>query len=237
MRARDGGPIEQAEARPKPLGGNARATFGNLALKLVLDDSAEAYACPIRFQGQWQDEETGLYYNRHRHYDPLAGQYLSPDPIGLPGGDRPQSYVENPILWIDALGLRQGRRSDGTFLSPYDDPSLPAPGKAFENTTAAGFRAKGDTVYQNITIRDGDGKVLSYGDAIVVRDGKPRFITEQKSGRRGLNPGQRAVQAAVRNGDPLIFDGPNAAGMPDIGDKIIMPKDAYKVIGPGDQLP
>ncbi|WP_425348157.1 RHS repeat-associated core domain-containing protein, partial [Vreelandella olivaria] len=25
---------------------------------------------PIRFQGQWHDEESGLYYNRHRYYDP-----------------------------------------------------------------------------------------------------------------------------------------------------------------------
>ncbi|PZA14266.1 hypothetical protein DNK49_22800, partial [Azoarcus communis] len=25
---------------------------------------------PIRFQGQWIDEESGLYYNRYRYYDP-----------------------------------------------------------------------------------------------------------------------------------------------------------------------
>ncbi|RDB43279.1 hypothetical protein DU490_08985 [Halomonas sp. DQ26W] len=28
---------------------------------------------PIRFQGQWHDEESGLYYNRHRCYDPQRG--------------------------------------------------------------------------------------------------------------------------------------------------------------------
>ncbi|CAM5768063.1 hypothetical protein LMIY3S_02374 [Labrys miyagiensis] len=86
--------------------GGGRATFGNLALKPVAEDSLQAYACPIRFQGQWQDEETGLYYNRHRHYDPLAGQYISPDPVGLEGGDRPQGYAENPHLSYDPYGLK-----------------------------------------------------------------------------------------------------------------------------------
>jgi len=67
----------------------------------------DAGFCPIRFPGQWADPETGLYYNRYRHYDPLAGQYASPDPIGLLGGARPQGYVRNPNAWFDPLGLQQ----------------------------------------------------------------------------------------------------------------------------------
>jgi len=78
-------------------------TSGNLALKPALEE--DAYDCPIRFQGQWQDEETGLYYNRHRHYDALAGQYVSPDPIRIQGGTRPQGYVASPTVWSDPLGL------------------------------------------------------------------------------------------------------------------------------------
>jgi len=31
--------------------------------------------------------------------------YLSPDPIGLAGGIRPNAYVHNPLTWIDPLGL------------------------------------------------------------------------------------------------------------------------------------
>ena len=76
---------------------------GNLALKPALEEAA--YDCAIRFQGQWQDAETGLYYNRHRHYDALVGQYASPDPIGLEGGLRPQGYVTSPSIWVDPLGL------------------------------------------------------------------------------------------------------------------------------------
>lgn len=36
---------------------------------------------PLRFQGQYTDEESGLHYNRHRYYNPLSGRYLTPDPI------------------------------------------------------------------------------------------------------------------------------------------------------------
>ncbi|WP_232486844.1 RHS repeat-associated core domain-containing protein, partial [Pectobacterium parmentieri] len=42
---------------------------------------------------------------RHRYYDAESGQYLSPDPIGLLGGIRPQAYVHNPLEWVDPLGL------------------------------------------------------------------------------------------------------------------------------------
>ncbi|MBY5254217.1 RHS repeat protein [Citrobacter amalonaticus] len=40
----------------------------------------------IRLPGQQWDKETGLYYNRHRYYDPLQGRYITQDPIGLMGG-------------------------------------------------------------------------------------------------------------------------------------------------------
>jgi RHS repeat-associated protein len=39
----------------------------------------------IRLPGQQFDEETGLYYNRHRYYDPKQGRYITQDPIGLRG--------------------------------------------------------------------------------------------------------------------------------------------------------
>ncbi|WP_234668058.1 RHS repeat-associated core domain-containing protein [Halomonas sp. TD01] len=60
---------------------------------------------PIRFQGQWHDEESGLYYNRHRYYDPEQGRYISQDPIGLRGGTNLYGYVTNPTGMVDPLGL------------------------------------------------------------------------------------------------------------------------------------
>jgi RHS repeat-associated protein len=74
--------------------------------------------CPIRFQGQWHDIETGLHYCRHRYYDPEVGRFISPDPIGYRGGLNLYRYAPNPINWIDPLGLTWnyviwGERPDG----------------------------------------------------------------------------------------------------------------------------
>ncbi|EKF9224080.1 RHS domain-containing protein, partial [Shigella flexneri] len=59
----------------------------------------------IRLPGQQYDEESGLYYNRHRYYDPLQGRYITQDPIGLKGGWNFYQYPLNPISEIDPQGL------------------------------------------------------------------------------------------------------------------------------------
>ena len=61
--------------------------------------------CPFRFQGQYHDNETGLYYNRFRYYSPEEGMYISQDPIRLDGGVTPYSYVRDTNSWIDEFGL------------------------------------------------------------------------------------------------------------------------------------
>jgi RHS repeat-associated protein len=40
---------------------------------------------PLRFPGQYEDGETGLYYNYHRYYDPETGRYLRSDPLSILG--------------------------------------------------------------------------------------------------------------------------------------------------------
>ena len=46
---------------------------------------------PFRYQGQYEDVETGLYYNRFRYYSPESGTYISQAPIGL-AGNNPNFY-------------------------------------------------------------------------------------------------------------------------------------------------
>ncbi|WP_151894171.1 RHS repeat-associated core domain-containing protein [Patiriisocius marinistellae] len=36
-----------------------------------------ALDCAFRYQGQYEDDETGLYYNRFRYYAAEEGVYLS----------------------------------------------------------------------------------------------------------------------------------------------------------------
>ena len=63
---------------------------------------------PLRtmFPGQWLDDETGLAYSLYRYYDGTTGRFISPDPIGLLGGQNQYVYGPNPINWIDPYGLQ-----------------------------------------------------------------------------------------------------------------------------------
>ena len=60
-------------------------------------------ACPFRYQGQYEDVETGLYYNRFRYYDPESGQYISQCKLPLKVS---QSKVEVRQLVETRWGLR-----------------------------------------------------------------------------------------------------------------------------------
>ncbi|WP_437914192.1 RHS repeat-associated core domain-containing protein [Sorangium sp. So ce302] len=59
---------------------------------------------PLRFPGQYADEETGLCYNRHRYYDPDIGRYISPDPVEIV---RRYGFADNsPLNTVDLDGLQ-----------------------------------------------------------------------------------------------------------------------------------
>jgi RHS repeat-associated protein len=60
---------------------------------------------PFRYQGQYEDVETGLCYNRFRYYDPEQGNYISQDPIAIGGGLNVYAYVNDPNRLTDVLGL------------------------------------------------------------------------------------------------------------------------------------
>jgi RHS repeat-associated protein len=87
----------------------------------------EKAACPFRWPGQYEDEETGLYYNRFRYYDPEAGEYVSQDPIGILGGIRLHSYPFDPLRRADRVGLIAGlddpRAGVQSHLDQFDNGS------------------------------------------------------------------------------------------------------------------
>ena len=78
----------------------------------TMEDIGEKNFIPFRFQGQYEDEETGLYYNRFRYYNPETGQYTQQDPIGLAGGNPTlYGYVYDTNIWFDLFGLEPFFRS------------------------------------------------------------------------------------------------------------------------------
>jgi RHS repeat-associated protein len=83
--------------------------FGNLRqepLRRASLGDANVVQMNLRMAGQYADAETGLYYNIHRYYDPQQGRYLTPDPLGLEGGEHSYAYVKgNPLSGTDPLGL------------------------------------------------------------------------------------------------------------------------------------
>jgi RHS repeat-associated protein len=85
----------------------------------------------LRFPGQYYDQETGLHYNYHRHYDPRAGRYTRADPIGVRGGMNYYGYSESdPLNATDPFGLKGplGNPPLGSQLNPMPPTPLDAPG-------------------------------------------------------------------------------------------------------------
>ena len=99
---------------------------------------------PFKYQGQYEDAETGLYYNRFRYYDPNAGSYISQDPIGLAGGN-PTLYacVKDSNNEIDVYGLN-------VFWSGGVDA---------QNTARIFAKQKGDTIFRNAPSQSSLGRM------------------------------------------------------------------------------
>ncbi|WP_454818894.1 RHS repeat-associated core domain-containing protein [Labrys neptuniae] len=198
-----GPPGGRANIRRPAASDSTEFTDGSLALKPMAYDSSQAQRCPIRFQGQWQDDETGLFYNRHRHYDPLAGQYVSPDPIKLEGGDRPQGYVPIPAASTDPLGL--SRLLWGTW-DDYPKQTVQTPNgpqefakigdKLYSQHAVARMQPSGQR-YSSGPPKEGHPSGLPYEgqSGILVYDGK-KFV-------RGRSISPNYVQDIMKNTTPV----------------------------------
>ena len=116
-------------------------TYGDLS-----NQRGARQACPFRWPGQYEDAETGLYYNRFRYYDCEAGEYVSQDPIRDVGGLRLITYVMtsgfshtslgdlyqagssvfrypgDPLTWVDPTGRVRILTENGVEFNAYPGP-------------------------------------------------------------------------------------------------------------------
>ena len=135
-------------------------------------------ACPFRYQGQYEDAETGLYYNRFRYYSPEEGVYISQDPIGLFSGNFSfYSYVINLNILTDPLGLVGGSYLDAKEAgkTSHHMPSKQATinAKAYTNNPKLPTPESGPA----ITMTNEDHyKTGSYGGNTKFRDEQQAFI-------------------------------------------------------------
>jgi RHS repeat-associated protein len=137
-------------------------------------DVGSRSAQPFRFAGQYEDSETGLYYNRFRYYDPEGGTYISRDPIGLGGGLRLYAYVPDPVRWADPFGRAKCGPKDG----PLDwDAVVPKKGPY-----------KGQARRDHVRLHNVDNPAKPQ-HGVFLEDGVA--VTDEawaKAGRDGLSP-------------------------------------------------
>jgi len=129
-------------------------TWGNKIWEIELEAYGKVRTCsgdkgfiPFRFQGQYHDVETGLYYNRFRYYSPEEAMYVNQDPKKMCSGisfsymgwnNKPSSitiseitssnsfyaYVTNVNSHIDPLGLVRIHTEGNIEVNAYPGPAV-----------------------------------------------------------------------------------------------------------------
>src|SRR5690554_5716086 len=95
--------------------------FGNILQ--ISGDEFIGKANPFRYKGYYYDDETGLYYNVTRYYNPQLGRFLNADdvsyldPSSINGLNLFAYCLNNPIMMIDSNGMAPEWLKDvGRFL-------------------------------------------------------------------------------------------------------------------------
>ena len=159
---------------------------------------------PLRFPGQYADEETGWYYNVNRYYDPATGRYASQDPLGLLPAPNPGAYVSNPTRLADPLGLAPC--TPGADDAPKALPSGHKVDASWGGTT--NYKHGGEmTAIEHINYRhaadSGFSKVSHYADGTSVSDVR-RLVDD------ALRHGD--VSPNGTNGHSIVYDAGRVIG-------------------------
>lgn len=116
---------------------------------------SEQIANPIRYAGEYYDEESGLYYLRARYYDPVLGRFISKDsyegditnPLTL---NLYMYCAGNPIMYIDPSGF-------GYVWNTYGEVIGTTPGKDYTDYSKAAKDTHGGSHLTNTPWTGGKG--------------------------------------------------------------------------------
>jgi len=129
-----------------------------------------SFASRFLFTGREYDPETALYHYRARAYSPTLGRFLQTDPIDFDAGDvNLFRYVgNNPMNWVDPLGLRRGT----TYDLCRTDYTCPLDNYVYEFVLAAS------------DVSAGFGDVLSFSLTSRARDmmGTNDYVSQSSTG-------------------------------------------------------
>ncbi|HKQ81282.1 MAG TPA: DUF6765 family protein [Steroidobacteraceae bacterium] len=110
-----GAPWALTSKEQKMVWSTTRQPFGTLHESI--DGKHTGYRFNHGLPGQFEDEESGLFYNLARNYDPKTGRYLESDPLGVVAGENTFAYVSNnPLSSIDPFGLYE---QDVHYYMPF----------------------------------------------------------------------------------------------------------------------
>lgn len=172
--------------------------------------------CPVRFQGQWYDPESGLHYNRYRYYDPGAGRFISQDPTRLRGAINLYAYVFDPNQWIDPLGLVINTTADRTHVTyvgskggqPYvgyaSMPGNQSGDDVLRYRYSSGFGAEGLDGAPNVVYRGYGQDLESSQAAKATARGLEQRHFEQNGGLEGTANRQNPVGENNANRDAYL---------------------------------
>jgi RHS repeat-associated protein len=167
--------------------------------KLLVDEIAQ----PLRFQGQYFDEETRLCYNRHRYFDPATCSFISQDPIGLAGGENVYAYAPNVWGWVDPLGLCKKSSGPGWYCKA--PPGAPKTGDELVDLYRSVGVREYESIMQNKAFLPGGNSLegrqfaktldeaLNYADTdlskvAVIKTQVPKSVVDQLDFTKSIDP-------------------------------------------------
>ena len=209
-----GTPVEAYDEEGKKVLERNLDIYGRVKTEEAL---GEKNLIPFRFQGQYEDEEIGLYYNHFRYYSSENGCYTQQDPIGLAGGNPTlYGYVYDTLCELDPFGLgrmpswmttRKGwQRHHLIPVSVWDKYFIPQEAgmnvNGATNMTYLPVAQGIDLVNPNSSLHVGWNNVHSEYNQYISQelDKISRLAKENNWGKRKIQKEIRMLQSEVKKG-------------------------------------